>query len=81
MYTVHVISLVIFLGFKDLSYVFLQYLVRFLVFFIFSDFLGIRYSVRVTLRYCAFGSVTYVVKIVFHAFLSSLIFKSGCILF
>ena len=37
-------------------------------------------SIAVNLRYCGFGSVTYVVKIIFHAFLPSYIFNSGCIL-
>ena len=67
-----------FLGFKDHSNKRLQYLLKFFGIFQFQWL----ENIIVNLRFYAFGPVTYVVKIVFHAFLLLVIFqsiKSDCI--
>lgn len=76
---IHAISLIIFWASKIILRCYYSICRNSGVLFFGQLFYESRYC-SVELRYCVFGPVTSNVKMLFHAFVSSCIFKSGCIL-
>ena len=76
---IHAISLIIFWASKIILRSYYSICRNSGVLFFRQLFHESRYC-SVDLRYCGFGPVTSNVKMLFHAFASSCIFKSGCIL-